>query len=64
MHNGFYEYTPEEARLWRETYEEFSYDIRRLALKISCRCRQKEIRIRKESLKSIIEKISFSFSFQ
>jgi 3-hydroxybutyryl-CoA dehydrogenase len=30
---GFYDYTPEEARLWRETYEEFSYDIRRLALK-------------------------------
>jgi 3-hydroxybutyryl-CoA dehydrogenase len=31
--NGFYDYTPEEARLWRETYEEFTYDIRRLALK-------------------------------
>lgn len=31
--NGFYEYTPEEARLWRETFEEFSYDIRKLALK-------------------------------
>jgi 3-hydroxybutyryl-CoA dehydrogenase len=31
--HGFYEYTPEEARLWRETYEEFSYDIRQLALK-------------------------------
>ena len=30
---GFYDYTPEEARLWQETYEEFSYDIRRLALK-------------------------------
>jgi 3-hydroxybutyryl-CoA dehydrogenase len=30
---GFYNYTPEEARLWKETYEEFSYDIRRLALK-------------------------------
>jgi 3-hydroxybutyryl-CoA dehydrogenase len=30
---GFYEYTPEEARLWRETYEAFSYDIRRLALR-------------------------------
>jgi len=30
---GFYDYTPEEARLWRETYEEFSYDIHRLALK-------------------------------
>ncbi|MGA0555767.1 3-hydroxyacyl-CoA dehydrogenase family protein [Larkinella sp. VNQ87] len=31
--NGFYDYTPEEARLWRETFEEFSYEIRRLALK-------------------------------
>ncbi|GAB3253165.1 3-hydroxyacyl-CoA dehydrogenase family protein [Larkinella harenae] len=31
--HGFYDYTPEEARLWRETFEEFSYEIRRLALK-------------------------------
>ncbi|WP_128546494.1 3-hydroxyacyl-CoA dehydrogenase family protein [Larkinella soli] len=31
--HGFYEYTEEEARLWRETFEEFSYEIRRLALK-------------------------------
>ena len=31
--HGFYDYTPEEAQLWRETFEEFSYDIRRLALK-------------------------------
>lgn len=31
--NGFYDYTLEEARLWRETFEEFSYEIRRLALK-------------------------------
>ncbi|MNY24538.1 3-hydroxybutyryl-CoA dehydrogenase [compost metagenome] len=31
--HGFYKYTPEEARLWKETFEEFSYDIRRLALK-------------------------------
>lgn len=30
---GFHEYTPEEAKLWQETYEEFSYDIRQLALK-------------------------------
>lgn len=30
---GFYNYTPEEARLWSETFQEFSYDIRRLALK-------------------------------
>lgn len=30
---GFYDYTPEEALLWKETFEEFSYEIRRLALK-------------------------------
>lgn len=32
MH-GFHQYTREEARLWQETFQEFSYDIRRLALK-------------------------------
>lgn len=31
--HGFHEYTPEEARLWKETFEEFSYEIRKLALK-------------------------------
>lgn len=30
---GFYNYTPEEAAMWKETFEEFSYEIRRLALK-------------------------------
>ncbi|HZI52226.1 MAG TPA: 3-hydroxyacyl-CoA dehydrogenase family protein [Chitinophagaceae bacterium] len=30
---GFYNYTEEEARLWEETYKEFSYEIRKLALK-------------------------------
>lgn len=30
---GFYHYTPEEARLWEETFTEFSYEIRQLALK-------------------------------
>lgn len=30
---GFYNYTPEEARLWEETFTEFSYEIRKLALK-------------------------------
>jgi len=30
---GFYDYTPEEAKLWEETYTEFSYEIRKLALK-------------------------------
>ena len=31
--HGFYHYTPEEAKLWEETFTEFSYDIRKLALK-------------------------------
>lgn len=31
--HGFHEYTPEEAELWEETFREFAYDIRRLALK-------------------------------
>ncbi|HZG23360.1 MAG TPA: 3-hydroxyacyl-CoA dehydrogenase family protein [Chitinophagaceae bacterium] len=30
---GFYSYTPEEARLWEETFTAFSYEIRNLALK-------------------------------
>ena len=30
---GFYEYPPEEAKLWEETYARFSYEIRELALK-------------------------------
>lgn len=31
--HGFYEYTEEEALLWEKTYKEFSYEIRKLALK-------------------------------
>lgn len=31
--HGFYEYTEEEARLWEETFKEFNYEIRKLALK-------------------------------
>ncbi|HRI20771.1 MAG TPA: 3-hydroxyacyl-CoA dehydrogenase family protein [Panacibacter sp.] len=31
--HGFHDYTPEEAKLWEETFTEFSYEIRRLALK-------------------------------
>ena len=30
---GFYDYTPEETKLWEETYAQFSYEIRELALK-------------------------------
>lgn len=31
--HGFYSYTPEEAKLWEETFQDFAYEIRRLALK-------------------------------
>lgn len=31
--HGFHQYTPEEAKLWEETFKEFSYEIRKLALK-------------------------------
>lgn len=30
---GFYDYTPEESRLWEQTFKEFSYEIRELALR-------------------------------
>jgi 3-hydroxybutyryl-CoA dehydrogenase len=30
---GFYNYTEEESRLWEETFMEFSFEIRKLALK-------------------------------
>lgn len=30
---GFYDYTPEEALMWRETFEDFGFEIRKLALK-------------------------------
>lgn len=30
---GFYEYSPEEALLWEQTFTEFSYEIRELALR-------------------------------
>ncbi len=31
--DGFYHYTPEEIKLWEETFSEFTYEIRNLALK-------------------------------
>ena len=31
--HGFHDYTPEEAKLWEETFKTFSYEIRELALK-------------------------------
>ena len=36
---GFYNYTEEEAKLWEETFTEFSYEIRgRASIEISGRC--------------------------
>jgi 3-hydroxybutyryl-CoA dehydrogenase len=47
--HGFYSYTPEEARLWEETFTEFSYDIRNLALKYPANIvKQKLANIEKE----------------
>ena len=46
---GFYEYTPEEAKLWQETYDEFSYDIRRLALKYPADVVKKKLKDADES---------------
>lgn len=31
--HGFYNYITEEAKCWEETFTEFSYEIRELALK-------------------------------
>ncbi|WP_138484172.1 3-hydroxyacyl-CoA dehydrogenase family protein [Dyadobacter bucti] len=31
--HGFYDYAPGEAKMWEETFKEFSYEIRELALK-------------------------------
>ncbi len=46
---GFYEYTPEEARLWEETFTEFSYEIRQLALKYPADVVKKKLEKKKES---------------
>lgn len=40
---GFYAYTPEEAKLWEETFVQFSYEIRRLALKYPADIVKKEL---------------------
>jgi 3-hydroxybutyryl-CoA dehydrogenase len=42
--HGFYSYTPEEAKLWEETFTEFSYDIRQLALKYPVDVVEKKLR--------------------
>ena len=45
---GFYEYTPEEATLWEETFTEFSYEIRQLALKYPADVVERKLAEKKE----------------
>ncbi|MEP6594416.1 MAG: 3-hydroxyacyl-CoA dehydrogenase family protein [Ginsengibacter sp.] len=45
---GFYDYTPEEAKLWEETYTEFSYEIRKLALKYPADVVKKKLKQKQE----------------
>mgnify|MGYP001027678041 FL=1 len=46
--HGFYKYTAEEAKLWEETFTDFSYDIRALALKYPENIVKKKIEARKK----------------
>jgi len=43
---GFYDYTEEEAKLWEETFMEFSYEIRRLALRYPADVVKKKLKAR------------------
>jgi len=45
---GFYTYTEEEALLWEKTYSEFSYEIRKLALKYPADVVKKKLSGKKE----------------
>jgi len=44
---GFYDYTPQEARRWKKRFLRFSYDIRALALKYPERAGAKPVKMRK-----------------
>lgn len=46
---GFYNYTPEEAKLWEETFTEFSYEIRKLALKYPADIVEKKLNEKKRA---------------
>lgn len=47
--HGFYDYTPEEAKLWEETFTEFSYEIRQLALKYPVDVVKKKLTAKKDN---------------
>ncbi len=48
---GFYKYTPEEAKMWKETFEEFSYEICKLALKYPADVVKKKLEKQESNLK-------------
>lgn len=48
--HGFYSYTDEEARMWEETFTEFSYDIRKLALKYPADVVKKKLEKKEENI--------------
>ncbi len=45
---GFYKYTEEEAKMWEETFQEFSYEIRNLALKYPADIVEQKLKAKKE----------------
>lgn len=45
---GFYDYTVEEAEMWEKTYEEFAYEIRKLALRYPSDIVQQKLAKKKE----------------
>lgn len=47
--HGFYPYTPEEAKCWEETFTEFSYEIRKLALKYPADIVKQKLEARKNN---------------
>ena len=50
--HGFYNYTPEEAKLWEETFADFSYEIRKLAMKYPADIVKKKLKEQEEEIKS------------
>jgi 3-hydroxybutyryl-CoA dehydrogenase len=47
--HGFYPYTEEEAKMWEETFQAFSYDIRKLALKYPADVVEKRLKAKEKS---------------
>jgi 3-hydroxybutyryl-CoA dehydrogenase len=47
--HGFYNYTPEEAKCWEETFTEFSYEIRQLALRYPADVVEKKMKAKKSN---------------